>query len=224
MSNAVFPALPGLKWNIKRMPMWKTIHQESASGKTLTASLMSYPLRKYSLSYEFLRDNATAELQNLEAFFNSRRGAFDTFLYNDPDDRAVTAQAFGSGDGVTTSFQLVRARGGFIEPVQSINFSAGSGVSADALITADSTVTADSNWSSGPVVMVNGVTKTSGTDYTISALGVVTFTVAPAAAASLTWTGNYYWRCRFVQDMIELDKFLLGLWQLQKLEFVIVKQ
>ena len=31
-----------------------------------------------------------------------------------------------------------------------------------------------------------------------SSTGMVTFVTAPAAAAALTWTGAFYWRCRFL--------------------------
>lgn len=197
MSDAVFPSLPGLKWNIKRTPIWKTLKQESVSGKELSVALMTYPNRRITLSYEVLRAGAEVELQTLEGFFNLRQGSHDTFLYNDPDDRSVTDQSFGTGNGTQTVFALARTRGGFTEPVQSLN--------------------------SAPVIKVAGVTKTLTTDYTISALGVVTFVAAPAAAAALTWSGTYYWRCKFLQDMAEFDQFLHDLWQLQRLEFRTVK-
>ncbi len=197
MSDAVFPDLPGLKWNVKRAPIWKTNGAESVSGKEVSVSLMTYPLRRYSLSYEVLRAGAEAELQTLEGFFNLRRGRHDTWLYNDPDDYTVTDQSFGTGNGTTTTFFLARTRGGFTEPVQALH--------------------------SAPVIKVAGVTKTLTTDYTISALGVVTFVTPPANGAALTWSGTYYWRCRFLQDVTEFDQFLKDLWQLSKIEFRTVK-
>jgi uncharacterized protein (TIGR02217 family) len=159
---------------------------------------MTYPLRKYSLSYEVLRAGAEAELQTLEAFFNACYGSHDTFLYSDPDDNAVTDQNFGTGNGSNMTFYLARTRGSFTEPVQSSNGT--------------------------PTIKVNGVTKTPGTDYSISAAGAVVFTTAPASGAALTWTGSYYWRCKFKQDAAEFDQFLADLWQLQRLEFRTVKQ
>lgn len=197
MSDAVYPDLPGLRPEIKRTPMWKTLRQESVSGKLLTAALMTYPTRKYTLAYEVLRAGAEQELQNLEGFFNARRGAFDTFLFNDPDDRSVTDQTFGTGNGTTTAFPLSRTRGGFAEPVQSLN--------------------------GAPVIKINGVTKATPADYTISTLGIVYFVVAPAAGAALTWTGAYYWRVRFLLDMLDFDKFLQDLWKVNRVEFRVEK-
>lgn len=198
MSDAIYPDLPGIKPEIKRTPMWKTLRQESVSGKVLTASLMTYPSRKYMLAYEFLRAGTEQELQTIEGFFNARQGSFDTFLFNDPDDRAVTDQTFGTGNGATTAFPLLRTRGGFSEPVQSVN--------------------------GAPVIKVAGVTQATPTNYTISTLGVVNFVVAPLAGAALTWDGAYYWRCRFLLDMLDLDKFLHDLWKLNRIELRVEKQ
>ncbi len=197
MSNAVFPSLPGITWGSTKSPEWKTITQESVSGKELRASLMSYPRWTYTLSYEFLRGGSLAELQTLVGFFNARRGMFDDFLYTDPDDNTVTAQQFGVGDGAATGFALVRSYGGFSEPVQNLN--------------------------SAPSIYVNGVLKVLTTDYTVSSLGVVTFVTAPASGAVLTWSGTYYWRVRFLQDSSEFGNFLKDLYELKKLSFKTVK-
>jgi hypothetical protein len=62
-----------------------------------------------------------------------------------------------------------------------------------------------------------------GTDYTISASGVITFTAAPAAAAVLTWTGSYYWRVRFKQDATEFSQFMQKLWEARTVELITVK-
>lgn len=202
MSNAVFPTLAGLSWDVAKTPIWRTAIQSAVSGKELRASLMSYPLWKFSLSYEVLRaDSASQELQTLLGFFLGRQGQFDSFLYTDPVDNSVTGQNFGTGDGTTTAFQLVRTYGAggftFTEPVQNVNGT--------------------------PSIYVAGVLKTAGTDYTIGSTGIVTFTSAPANGAALTWTGNYYFRCRFLQDSADFNQFMYLLFDLQKLEFQSVK-
>lgn len=45
--------------------------------------------------------------------------------------------------------------------------------------------------SGSPSIYVAGVLKTVGTDYTLSTTGLVTFTVAPASGAALTWSGSF---------------------------------
>lgn len=58
----------------------------------------------------------------------------------------------------------------------------------------------------------------SVTDYTLSTSGLVTFSTAPLANAVLTWSGSYYWRVRFKQDMQESDNFMYKLYSMKKVE------
>lgn len=200
MSNLVLPVLPGMTFPVKKIPMWKTDITEAVSGKENRVSFWSYPRWRYELGFELLRDYSTGafvggELQELLGFFNRHQGAYDTWLFSDPDDNSVAEQAFGTGNAVITQFQLVRERGGFIEPVKDLN--------------------------GNPTIKVAGVTKTLTTDYTISSTGLVTFVAAPSGA--LTWSGQFYWRCRFTEDEVEASKWSYQLWEMQSLEFVSVK-
>lgn len=197
MSNAVFPTLPGLKWGLTKTPVWSTKVQQAASGRELRASYFSYPLWKFSLGYEVLRANALAELQTLIGFFNARQGSFDSFLYEDPDDKSVSNQVFGVAATGQTQYQLARDFGGFVEPV----------------IAPKGT----------PVIMVAGVPKVAGTDYTISSSGLVNFITALTAGQSLSWTGEFYFRCRFLHDTTEFEQFMRHLWAAKKIEFQSVK-
>lgn len=195
MSNAVFPSLPGLGWSVGKYPVWNTKTQRSVSGKEVRTAFMSYPLWQFALSYEVLRAaSAYAELQSLLGFFNARQGAYDSFLYTDPNDNSVTDYQFGTGDGTTVAFQLTRAYGGFIEPVMNVN-----------------TLTN---------IKKAGVAQSNPADYTIGSTGLVTFTTAPAIGAALTWTGSFYFRVRFLQDTAEFKEFMKNLWELNKLEFI----
>lgn len=199
MSNVVYPVLPGLAFSVTMTPVWQTARARSLSGKELRLAFMSYPLWQFVLTYEFLRANSTNEWQTLIDFYNSRQGGFDTFLFTNPDDNSVTNQLFGTGDGVTVSFQLTRPilSAGFGEPVQNVN-----GV---------------------PVIKVSGVTKTAGVDYNIGSTGIVAFTAAPAGAAPITWTGSFYYRCAFMDDSVDFEKFMNQLWTVKKVRFVSVK-
>jgi uncharacterized protein (TIGR02217 family) len=139
---------------------------------------------------------AYAELQQLIGFYNARQGQFDDWLYSDPDDNAVTAQQFGVGDGVTTQFQLVRTFGGFTEPVTNLV-------------------------STGFPVYLNGTQIFTGVS-TISS-GILTFTTAPAAGVALAWSGSYYWRVRFDDIDLTLEKMMGGLWSSGDITFTSVK-
>jgi uncharacterized protein (TIGR02217 family) len=199
MSNVVFPVLPGLMWDVAKSPGFTTRVQRAVSGFELRASLQAYPLWTFSLAYEVLRtDLVTLELQKLMGFFLARGGQFDSFLYTDPDDSSVTDMQFGVGDGTTVAFQLVRALGAggftFVEPVQNLNGAVGN-------------------------IKDNGSTV-SGANYSVSATGLVTFTTPPVAGHVLTWSGSYYFRVRFLQDMAGFSQFMQRLWELKKLEFI----
>jgi uncharacterized protein (TIGR02217 family) len=198
MSDAVYPVLPGLTWPVKRTPIFSTKISTTPSGREFAQARMTYPRYRYGLTYEFLRSEAAyLQFQTLFGFYGQRLGMYDSFLFRDEDDRAVTAQGFGTGDGTTVAFQLVRALGGHTVPVWAVDSSAGA-----------------------PTIFVAGVPKTAGADYTLSATGLVTFTTAPAAAAALTWTGAYYWRCRFEMDEMPLDQFMRHFWKTGEVRFI----
>ncbi len=201
MSQAVFPSMPGLKWGSVKTPMWSTKIQHSASGRELRAAYYSAPLWKISLSYEVLRSGALAELQTLVGFFNARKGSFDSFLYADPEDSSALNQTFGLAAAGQTQYQLVRAYGGFVEPVLAPKLSGSGAV----------------------VISVNGVPQTAGTHYTLGVDGLVTFLTPITPGQVLSWTGDFYYRVRFVQDSADFERFLHQLWALKKIEIQTVK-
>lgn len=197
MSDAILPQPPGLLISkIKRTPMWSTRVQSTPSGREWRTRPMSFARYRLTLQYEFLRSAAAyQEAQQLLGFFNARAGSYDSFLFSDPDDRAVTAQPFGVGDGVSKQWQLVRTLGGAVEPVYALDGAA--------------------------QIYRGGALVTSGV--TVTDTGAVTFSTAPAAGVGLTWTGAYYWRVRFESDELELEKFLADFWRTQQIKLITVK-
>ena len=199
MSNAISPTLPGLAWNYQISPTFSTAIKRAVSGRELRVAYAAYPLWKISMSFEFLRDgNRGADLDTLVGMFLQMKGQFDSFLLSVPMDNTVTLANFGTGDGATTAFQLRRGFGAggfsFQEPVQNTN--------------------------STPLIYKNGVLQTVSTNYNIDTNGLVTFTVAPGNGLPLTWTGTYYYRCRFLQDMADFSLFMQDLYELKKLEMI----
>jgi uncharacterized protein (TIGR02217 family) len=139
------------------------------------------------MKFDILRStNAYPEVQQLVGFYNARNGRYDDWLYLDPRENSVTAQSFGTGNGTTVAFELVRSYGSFIEPV---------------------------GGASSVQVYKNGVLQTLTTDYTISTdTRVITFTTAPAALDALTWTGTFYYRVRFSNDKLQMEEFMERKW------------
>lgn len=198
MSQAVFPVLPGLEYDVAKSPTWSTVVHSTASGKEQRGGFYSRPYYRWVVSFSVLRQAvAFAEYQSLIGFYNARQGRLDSFLYSDPTDNAVVAENFGTGDGTATAFQLKRAVGTSSESIFDLN--------------------------GAPLIYIAGVLKTVVTHYNISATGLVTFVTAPAAAAALTWTGAYYFRCRFEADSAEFRNFMSQLWGVKSLSFVSVK-
>lgn len=195
MSSAVFPTLPSLAWSSFKRPTFSTRVSKRTSGREVRAANYAYPLYEFELTYEVLRaDAAYQELQQLMGFFLQRHGQFDSFLYQDPSDYLVSSQVIGVGDGTTTSFALIRDLGGWIEPI---------GAAANT-----------------PVVTVGG---SIATGWTIAG-NLLNFTSPPAAGAQILVTDlEFYFVCRFLDDVHEYENWSSNLWLLKSCKFVSVK-
>jgi uncharacterized protein (TIGR02217 family) len=216
VSSLLFPALAGLSGvEVTRNYVWKTAVQEAISGKMTAVPLRTYPLVRYQLVYELLRHNQTpSELLQLQGLYNALQGRGDTFLYSDPEFNTITAGNasqygfFGTGDGSTLVFQLTAM------------FQNSGGPGAQELIQNGN----PANFSTA--VLYDNGTTISAANYSIGATGIVTFGAghAPAAGHTLTWSGSWYYRCRFDEDEVVWQKFMtVGLWMVKKLSFTSVK-
>ena len=119
MAVPTFPTLPGIEFPVKRTVRWSSLRHAAISGRETYQPLWQYPVRDYEVSFALLRaDQAHQEFQLLLGFWNAVMATpGGVFKWNDPADNAVANQPTGTGDGSTTSFQLVRTLGGFAEPV-----------------------------------------------------------------------------------------------------------
>ena len=193
MSTEVFPSLAGLEYPVVRTPIFRTLIQETTSGEESRAALQLYPRWHWTMSFNFLRDDANNEFRTLLAFFLARKGSFDSFLFDDVDDNAVTGQPIGEGDGSNRVFQLVRSFGGFTEPVLTPN---------------------------ATTIKINGVVATG---WSFTGPGQITFTGTPANGAHISADLTYYWPVRFLADQYDFSKFMNRLWEQKKLDFISVK-
>lgn len=202
MGIGVFPTLPGLAWSVDKQPEFSTLVRVAANGQDTRVGLMAAPKWHFKLTYDVLRADFThQELQTLMGFFLQRHGQLDSFLYKDPDDSVVVGQPLGTGDGTAKTFQLIRSFGGFIEPVRAPDLSATLNV------------------------YVDGVLKTSGTDYAVAAWGsatpgLITFTAAPAGGKLVSADFTFFFPVRFAADTAEFSQFMRQLWELKQIELV----
>ena len=216
--TAIFPYLPGLAFPVDRVAgNWDTTREVAVSGKEVRYANRTQARRKYTVDIEGLDSSGkyssitTNSLQQLEAFFNSCFGSALIFNFWDVDDNTVTGQQFGTGDGATTAFQLVRTASGYVDNIF-------------APLTAGGTITVPSANGgttsapySVPAIYAAG-TLVSSANYSITN-GLVTFNTAPASGAALTVNMSYYWPCNFDDDSLALSKFMYGLYEAKKLSF-----
>lgn len=199
MTEQVFPvALTNIvAFPVLMKPMYRTIIQTAASGKEQSAALWNYARRVYTLTWEFMRDDATHnEWKQMLAFWLSLQGRFATFLFTDPVDNTVAAQLIGIGDGTTTKFQLART----------INSTWTEAINAPNIVSH---------------VYVNGVDP--GGWSVDSSTGIITLATAAPNGQAVTADFTYYFRCRLLNDEDEFTKFGSTLWEKQTLEFITVK-
>ena len=222
MSNNVFPSEIGQgttganQWGfhlpIRKTPSYKTLLQTPANNTgELGVSLTQFPVWIFDLDLAWMRGDFSAGeigsiMQTIVGFFGQAQGRADTWLYFDPADngsllKVVNSSAllsqlvpysFGTGDGVTKAFPMTRSVGGMLDLIQ--NFVSGF-----------------------PLVYVNGVYTTA---YTLSQSGIITFNSAPGSGQSLVWYGQFYFRCRFMDDEWgELEAIVNQIWRNPKMRF-----
>ena len=178
MTLNVYPSVSGYVWTPTIAPVWKAQLQKTASGRVVAATYQQYPLYKFGVQYKTL---SQALFETLTAFFNQQQGNVVPFYFDaGPGNDAVSAQSVGTGDGTTTTFQLLRSYGGFSEPIAA---------------------------SFGTRTAYVAGTAASAT-FESPSPGYVTFASAPASGAALTWNGNYYFQCRFSKGTEEFEQFM----------------
>lgn len=205
MSSLVFPALAGIELVGERTPVWSTRAQEALSGKESRVRKRAYPIYEWELNFELLRDDiTTSDLQTIVGFFNSLAGMWDTFLYSDPYFNSVTAQAFGVGNGSQTTF-----------PITAIYAPSGGNGIAELI----------QNFNGQPQIYINGTLLPYSSGLSVDGQGNAIFPAGhiPSSGATLTWTGGFYYRCRFMDDRLKPNEFMKRWWSLKKLRFKSIK-
>jgi hypothetical protein len=207
-----------VKWKLesyKKTPVFNTVLQKNAAGRGVAAtSLKPYPTWEFNVElpanvsqYNLL--SSSSVISQFLGCFGEAQGQGGLFLYSDYTDSSVTTGMSGMlnvtpgaatpmgtvGDGTSTQFQLVRSLGGLTwDVIQNLNGGA------------------------------NCYVNSSLASCSISSTGVVTFTSAPANNATLTWSGDFYFLCRFGADSFK-DLSMVGynasgaLWQCTGISF-----
>lgn len=209
MSSFLFPySLPGIQYEYTRKYNWgKPGVQKALSNKQSTILYQLWPSVMFEYSFEFLRDfgSATPDVSALVGLYNAVQGRFGNFLHTDPDfstisaANAATLGLFGTGTGSQLIFQLLAT---YQQP--------GGPGQAEVI----------QNLNGTPILYDNGTAIPPG-NYSIGPTGIVTFGAgfAPLAGHTLTWSGAFYYRCRFDSDDYDFKRYNKSLWMLDKINF-----
>lgn len=156
----------------------------------------------WTVSYE---NKTPAEYQSLLALFHALRGMANGFRLYDPTDYSGTSQYIGTGDGVTTTFQLqktyVFALSNYqvVRPIQKPITSRVTDFNG-ALMTDTVNVYDNGSLQSH----VSGYNTFGGMQYKLDeTTGVITFAAAPAAAHVITADYQFHWPVRFDLDQLQ---------------------
>lgn len=117
-------ALPGLTFSVHKKPSFSTRIARASSAFEVRNAMQEFPVWDFELVYDFLEDRSGAEssLKTIVGFFLARQGAFDSWLFKDPDDYLCVSSTCGVPDGVTTTFYFCREMtGGFLERVGQVD-------------------------------------------------------------------------------------------------------
>ena len=208
MSLLVLPSIqspPNISftWPIKQSPMGKTITQTPASGRgELRIPLYQFPRWDFTWDLGYIKGDATqvnsAWQQLLNFFIAVQFGAAD-WLFLHPFDNTTNPntspyQVIATGDGATKKFTMYRSliAGGAQDLIQ--------------------------NFVAAPNIYINNVLQGSG--YSIDQYGTLTFVTAPTTGLAIAWSGQFYYRCHFLDDVWgDLDEFLYQVSEMKSLKF-----
>lgn len=171
-------------------PEFSTIRVPLASGEVDAEQRWADPLGRWEIAHNI---KSPEDMAALQAFHRARRGSARPFLLKDWLDCTSAAdgksaptrldQPLGTGDGVDTTFQLIKR---YPDPVAPYDRPVRWPVAGTLL------------------VAVDGVLKTSGVAVNRGA-GVVTLTPAPAAAAVITAGFEFDVPVRFAEDFLSVS-------------------
>jgi hypothetical protein len=188
---ATFPALAGLGWSTHIKPRFATGIAGHVSGRSTRAPAYASANYDLELTYDVLSAAASClGLQQIAGFFATASGEAMPFWVAPPGLSSVNGQIIGIGDGVTTSFPLLRSFGTYSETVAGT-----SGVTA---------------------VYFNGVSQGSGWSApTYAYAPAIVFTTAPAADVTISADFGALFLCRFAENLADLENFMALLWTFQ---------
>lgn len=166
---------PCAAYGFKGGPVFSTTIVILASGREQRNINWSLPKHQYSCPFQNIDKDAFLELKRL---FMACRGQANGFRFKDAGDFEATDEAFATGDGATSIFQLYKT-------------------STEGATTLFRKIVKPN--SAGFIANVNGA-PVACTVSTVT--GLATFAAPPAGASALTWSGTFDVPVRFAMDFL----------------------
>lgn len=185
MSNAVFSYT--LDTPFEEEIRYLTVVSEGESGKEQRYQKWLTPKRTFRIK---LDARQATETDSIWRFYTARKGSFDTFLFQNPNENPVTAETVGSGDGVKSVFYLGNK----------VDFATG-----DLIVVSGSEVITRSVKGTGDYLSFSAYTI----DNTTAA--ITTNSVFPSGDV-MRATYNFQYRVRFRDDQLSREAFTGELW------------
>lgn len=168
---------------------------KNAAGKG-NSSLVVKPFCNWDFDFDMdkVQGNealATSVVAQFQGTYMACQGTGGLFLFTDPQDNTVSYANSGMLDvtpGSVTPMQSTGSGNTMFQLARSIG-----GVAWDIIQNLNGSITVKVN---GSVVVPASVSST----------GVVTFSSAPAWSATLQWTGNFYYLCRFEENTLDATR------------------
>ena len=202
--DIIFPPDLAVSFNYIKRSLWNTLTKRAATRKEYRASYWDGPLWEIEIKYDGLADE---DMARLVGFQNLVQGALHNFYFQDRTN-PVVGLALGTGDGVTTQFQLYRDwNGWYREFPQFPPLAAGYGEGGENYTAKGYGVPI---WPT-PYLYLDGVEVDEG--YTIGATGLIAFATALVPGVVLTANFEFFYRVRFKEDPLGLEKYLPRYWQ-----------
>jgi|SRR5581483_7718456 len=185
-----------VKNGFHKTPSFKngTLKTESASGRRTSLTVKPFPTWDFSVDLNLVQGGPQQQGSILQMFlgcFTATCGGAGFFLFTDPTDNTVDDTGL-----VTPQSCMFAAPNGALQQTQTKGDGATTTFQLARKIDQGFDILQQV---SNVQVYVNG-TLTSAS---VSAAGVVTFSVAPALGAALTWKGNFQYLCQFSDDSIK---------------------
>ena len=192
-----------IEFGFQAIPTWNTTVIVTASGFEQRNQNWENARRKFKAEYRQLPGDPFNDFDEVLAFWMGRRGRLRGFRFKDHTDYIATAQTCPqyndlnslTADGVETEFQTAKlyddgAGNAYRRVIKKPVLETGALSDPDD---PDAQVFVDTG--GGPVL------QTRTTNYTFDVTtGKITFVIAPAASAVVTWTGNFDVPVRFDTD------------------------